>query len=302
MTTGGTPAPRRRRSVAGRGRSLTPPTPSVSGRQRISRTVRRVLEWSGWTKAAAISTTVAAIGALWFTNQSLRATDNQYALSQQVAVTDRFQKAAEQLASDKIDVRLSGIYLLERLAKDSTADHPTVFAVLSAFLRTHTNVSACPTTFERPPVDIQAALTAIGRRDVSHDGDGDNLIDVPRTCLAAANLVRANLARANLIGANLTNTILDHANLTSTFLVRAILTGAILDGAILTGANLKGADLTYTYLIDANLSYTDLTGANLKGAYLKGAYLTNTDLSDIYYDVTTQWPDGFTPPKSRPGP
>ncbi|MFR9769659.1 hypothetical protein [Nocardia sp. SC052] len=54
-------------------------------------------------------------GALWFTAQSLRATNNQYSLSQQTAVTDRFRLAAEQLASDKIDVRLSGVYLLARL-------------------------------------------------------------------------------------------------------------------------------------------------------------------------------------------
>ncbi|MEV0297923.1 hypothetical protein [Nocardia sp. NPDC050710] len=84
----------------------------------------------------------AAVGALWFTGQSLRTTN---ALSQQTAVTDRFRLAAEQVASDRINVRLAGVYLLERLAKDFPADHPTVFAVLAAFLRTQTTMSQCET-------------------------------------------------------------------------------------------------------------------------------------------------------------
>ncbi|WP_228830243.1 pentapeptide repeat-containing protein [Nocardia beijingensis] len=42
------------------------------------------------------------------------------------------------------------------------------------------------------------------------------------------------------------------------------------------------------------LIFTDLTGADLTGADLTGA-----NLFGVYYDDTTRWPDGYTPPKSH---
>jgi hypothetical protein len=93
-------------------------------------------------------------------------------------VTDRYTKAIEQLGHEKLDVRIGGIYALERIARDSPRDHPTVMAVLAAFIREHsreqwplpepgTKTVSRPTT--RP--DVQAALTVIGRRDVTHDSE-----------------------------------------------------------------------------------------------------------------------------------
>lgn len=358
---GGAPTPvPRRRGVAGRSRSLHRPTaradhaPAPPTRlQRVGSVLRGLLGWSGWTKIAAMTTTIAAIGALWFTSQSLVATNKQYGLSQQVAVTDRFQKAAEELASERIDVRLSGIYLLERLAEDSADDHPTVFEVLAAFLRTHTNPSECHLPAEdRIPVDIQAALTVIGRRDVSHETADDvstgtsRDLNLYRTCLAGAqlsdanfaraylylanlasgsfthaNLTRAVLTRANLVGASidytdLTHAILEAANLTDAKLYETNLTGVNLSGAILTGAQLysvnltdvKGlgsADLTGVLLNSVDMTGLDTAGMDLTGAILEGVDFTGTDLqevnlADIYYNSRTVWPDGFTPPLSRP--
>ena len=54
-------------------------------------------------------------------------------------MTDRYTKAIEQLGSDKLDVRIGGIYALERIARDSPRDHPTVMEVLSAFIRDHSH-------------------------------------------------------------------------------------------------------------------------------------------------------------------
>ncbi len=52
-------------------------------------------------------------------------------------MTDRYTKATEQLGSDKLDVRIGGIYALERIARDSARDHPAVMEVLAAFIREH---------------------------------------------------------------------------------------------------------------------------------------------------------------------
>ena len=58
-------------------------------------------------------------------------------LTEQGQVTDRYTRAIEQLGSDKPDVRIGGIYALERIARDSARDHPAVIEVLTAFIREH---------------------------------------------------------------------------------------------------------------------------------------------------------------------
>ncbi|MFF0456745.1 pentapeptide repeat-containing protein [Nocardia africana] len=262
------------------------------------------------TAVGTLGATLTAAVALWFTAQSLRATNNQYALSEQVAVTDRFRLAAEQLASDKINVRISGIYLLERLAKDSTADHPTVFSVLEAFVRTQTGAAACgdsearPDAAVEPPADIQTALTVIGRRDASRDGD--HRVDLSRTCLNGATLNGAHLAgadltgvrligaalgRVDLTGATLNGTRFAFADLTEANLGNDDLTGTDLHRADLTGARLTGANLTGVHLTSTKLSEADLVGAKLTGALLTGA-----DLRNVKYDESTEWPAEFAPP------
>jgi hypothetical protein len=75
---------------------------------------------------------LAALGSLFIANRT-------YRLTQEGQITDRYTRAVEQLGSDKLDVRLGGIYALERIAKDSERDHPTVVEVLSAFVREHSD-------------------------------------------------------------------------------------------------------------------------------------------------------------------
>ena len=346
-TGGGSPVQRRPRHVAGRARSLRQPAPAVPPIRSNSRAVRHEpasgsagtsasAENSHWTKLAALASATgtllaatAAIGALWFTGQSLRATNAQLGISQQTAVTDRFRLAAEQLASDKINVRLSGIYLLQRLAYDSPADQATVYAVLAAFVRTQAPVTSCDTTLPAAPVDIQAAVTTIGRRDVSQKNPATPSIDLSRTCLTAidlpgAQLAGVNLTEANLRYANLENAHLTDANLTRADLVSADLSDVSLDNAKLiyanmdgtnliranlTGANLIRANMMGTVLTDANLStamlsFASLHGADLAGTDLRGTDLSDTDLSDatlivVQTDRFTTFPKGFVLPPTR---
>ncbi|TMR15889.1 hypothetical protein ETD85_55735, partial [Nonomuraea zeae] len=74
---------------------------------------------------------------LWYTAQTLNTT-------QQGQITDRYTKAVEQLGSTKSDVRLGGIYALQRLAFDSTHDRDSIRNVLSAFVRNHDGCTLQP--------------------------------------------------------------------------------------------------------------------------------------------------------------
>ncbi|MFC9434463.1 pentapeptide repeat-containing protein [Nocardia sp. NPDC057030] len=277
----------------------------------MARIMGRIAEWPGWNKAAAIVTTIAALAALWFTSKSLLATNNQYELSQQVAMSDRFQKATEQLSSDKLDVRLSGIYLLERLAKDSAADHPTVFALLSAYLRTHTSAAQCPVESPTvtPAADVQAVLTVIGRRAVELEAVVDRP-DLSRTCLAGArmrdsnfagvNFRETNLAYVDLNSSNLERAQLQFAQLTHAKAFRANLSKASLAVANLTGTDFMNTDLTDAFMCDANLTaarfeYVNLTEACLANTNMHSTTISVADLtgaSCVHTDLTLAHLDG----------
>jgi hypothetical protein len=112
------------------------------------------------------------LGAGLFAAGALVFTARNFTLSREGQVIDRYTKAIEQLGSEKLDVRIGGIYALERVARDSARDHPTVMEVLTAFIREHSHEQWPPADHPasreqerstRP--DVQAALTVVGRRD-----------------------------------------------------------------------------------------------------------------------------------------
>ena len=248
---------------------------------------------------------VFAVGALWFTarnftlarrqvdlaRQAMEVTERgqqrALELTEQGQVTDRYTKAIEQLGSDKLDVRIGGIYALERVARDSPRDHSTVMDVLAAFVREHSREQWPPVKPEAEPPrrttrpDVQAAVTVIGRRNLEHDRLAINLADadLPYVDLGGANLDGANLSGANLIRAKLIIANLRGANLNIANLRGARLRGADLSGADLSGADLTGADLSSAILTGADLVIAILTSADLHNADLRNAILTDADLT-----------------------
>jgi uncharacterized protein YjbI with pentapeptide repeats len=234
-----------------------------------------------------------AAGALWFAAR-------KFTLPREEQVTDRYTKAIDQLGSDKLDVRIGGIYALERVARDSLRDHPTVMEVLAAFIREHSREQGpsaesgaeLPQWTTRP--DVQAAVTAIGRRNSEYDRQSVNLsgsqllgadltgADLTSADLTSADLTGADLTGADLTAVHLTSARLTGADLTAAHLTRADLTGADLSGAHLSGTVLRGADLTGAHLTDADLTSAHLFGADLSGAHLTRAHLTRAHLTGAH--------------------
>ncbi len=188
-----------------------------------------------------------ALGAGLLAAAALAFTARNVARSRHRRVTGRCATAVEQLGSADLDARIGGICALERAARDRPADHAAVMETLAAFIREHSRPQWPPADpagqvrGRRPRPDVQAALTAIGRRRAERD-------------TGPIDLTRADLTGADLTGADLT--------------------GADLTGADLGGARLTGADLTAARLTGANLADTDLTGADLTRTDLARAELT----------------------------
>jgi hypothetical protein len=229
--------------------------------------------------------------------RAVEAAQRTVELTEQGQVTDRYAKAIEQLGSGQLEVRIGGIYALERIARDSPRDHPTIMEVLAAFIREHSREQWPPAEPGAEPAarttrpDVQAAATVIGRRSVGYDSQPIDLraaslaradltgADLTGADLNGVDLTRANLADVNLAGANLFVADLTRANLLGVDLTRANLLGAYLHSANLTGADLTGASLFGASLVGANLTGADLTGVNLTRADLTRADLTETDLT-----------------------
>jgi uncharacterized protein YjbI with pentapeptide repeats len=268
---------------------------------------------------------LAALIAVGFTFASVKATQSQVQIAhqeqitaEQGQITDRYNAAIANLGSHSIEIRLGGIYALQRLMQDSPRDQPTVIAVLCAFVRDQAPASAKPLTLGaalnyRQPTDIQAALTVVGTRDTAHDAPA-TVVDFDNGQLAQAYLPRAHLSKADLTYADLTyadlngayliatdfggadlrdaslngaalhragflNTDLDGAGLYHADLTKADLSEANLHGATLAVANLTGARLSYANLTSAYLTGANLTKADLVGANLHGAYLQGANLT-----------------------
>jgi hypothetical protein len=73
-------------------------------------------------------------------NESVVIANKNYELAESRLVAERFSKAVEQLGNDKIEVRLGGIYALERIAYDSDRDHWTIMEVLTSFIQEKSSV------------------------------------------------------------------------------------------------------------------------------------------------------------------
>lgn len=257
------------------------------------------------------------LAGLYFTWRSLE-------VAREGQVTERFTRAIDQLgaidekSNPKLEIRLGGIYALERIARDSERDHWPIMEILTAYIRKRAELpegeNGKPDYASEDPAaaDVQAALTVLGRR-VRTFGEGEyqelnlritNLFgaDLREARLRGANFTMANLRHTILWLADLRDAVLTDARLEDAYLPGADLQGAHLMGAILEraclqgvklgaanlqgaklgAANLQGAILVRTNLQHANLIIANLQGANLAGANLQGAELFNADLRGAY--------------------
>ena len=85
-------------------------------------------------RQARIATRLAEIAAQQAATASQRH-EEQTKSDFQRRITESFAKAVEQLGSEKLEVRLGGIYSLERISQQSPADYWTVMENLTAFVR-----------------------------------------------------------------------------------------------------------------------------------------------------------------------
>jgi uncharacterized protein YjbI with pentapeptide repeats len=238
---------------------------------------------------------------------TVEATRLQLKLTEQGQITDRYTRAIDQLGSQHLDIRLGGIYALERIARDSPDDRTTIEEVLTGYVRGHAPwpPPAAPTSpqaitqrlvtfarrrrsvWQRRPAEDTAGQAQQGRLDEKGAEPQGPAADVQAVMTVLTRRLRPSGVQhisqsLDLSRVDLRYTYLERANLQGANLNGANLQGASLIGADLQGASLDGANLQGVQFYTANLQDAQLYGANLQGAYLQGTNLQGANLDGAY--------------------
>jgi uncharacterized protein YjbI with pentapeptide repeats len=187
-----------------------------------------------------------------------------FQLAREGHITDRYSKAIEQLGNENADVRIGGIYALERIARDSSVDRDTVVDVLATFVREHTRIDPRTPSKEKVGADVQAALSVLGRRP-------DVQKEARRLDLYHAGLNNADLSDGDFRGAMFYYCSLEDATFASAKLDGAGLSFCTARTAAFTqsqarGANFVNAKYTNGWFLAADLSDADFYGCDLSGS------------------------------------
>ena len=279
----------------------------------------------------------------------------QVDVAEQSHITDRISKAVEQLGAEKvvkyhrtnakgtklyedgpdgkpdfkkpifneetkpnIEVRMGGIFALERIGKDSPDDHLQIMEILTAYIRENAPASSAENPSEpapkrpkdtsdvaamqsylfaltsyyrfggahwqwaetlKPRNDIQAAITVIGRRSADL-----RALEITTDTDGATTPIRLDLRKTCLQGADMQagqfdNARFDGSRMEATLLDRARLNKAELNWARLNGARLNKAELNEARLNEAELNWAALNKAELNRAALNKAELNGARLN-----------------------
>ena len=235
-------------------------------------------EWAFWAKDSGSLRDLALISAAlvgapllvwrtWAVAKGAAASRSQARTAVEAHLTDRLAKAFEQLVSERVETKLAGLYVLERLAKTSGDLHWPIVKSLSAYVQENSRFvdwvaresGEEPVTQEpaehwwseaRPPREVGFIVRVICDRNKKFDppdghvnlwGSRLNGIDFRASDLKKADFTLCNLRGANFSGSSLRSARFVHARLEG-----AVFNGADLADADLTGAHLGSADLTRT--------------------------------------------------------
>ena len=203
--------------------------------------------------AAAKQQVQAAAKAAEAAKQHADAANKRAATNDEALLLDRYHRAARMLGDRVQAVRIGGICLLDRLARDQAEKyHVEVMTLFASFVRNQADTPAGGAGVDdrRLRADVQAVIKAIGSRDEERrQCERDKRFELT---LTRANLRDADLREANLQSVNLEDVRLEGADLTD-----ARLDGARIAGARLAGPNHEGCVLTQAQLDSCSGGPTD---------------------------------------------
>jgi uncharacterized protein YjbI with pentapeptide repeats len=195
---------------------------------------------------------------------------------------ERFSRATDQLASQRVEIRVGGIYSLERVAAEDPHTRPAIGQILLSYLQQHHRV--------REPVGLDPIDPTTQLFDPTPPCNGapadtdDDLYASLTVVLALADAVRPRYRLSNLDLRFLPGASADFskANLSGSYLSDGYLPAAKFDGARLTGTDFSGACLEGATFIGIE---TSAFRTSFKGADLRKATLSNSTFESTAFQL-----------------
>jgi uncharacterized protein YjbI with pentapeptide repeats len=247
-------------------------------------------------------------------------TARNYQLNREGQITERFTRAVEQLGSEKPEIRIGGIYALERIASESDSHYEQAIWTLAEYVqlvrpsfRWPQGSSSEDERYQEPfspfdifppheiliekpdlPTDIQLIVRVISRRRKGTDtGERVQLafrdIDLRQADFRFSELTAAAFLTCDQRNAWFAGGKLSRSQLLRCHLDDAVFTGADLTRAFIQHCTLRMAMLSNVRAQNANFYGTDLSRcmaweANLEGATI--AYAKADDASFLQANLT----------------
>lgn len=226
----------------------------------------------------------------WLNREAERRAARRSLAEEQARDNERLTQLFAQLGSEQVTMRIAAVHTLEQMAREHPRHHGPIMQTLSAFVREQIKAPAPrlvgnryespdPSEIYAPPrVDIQAAVSVIGRRERLHDRKID------RPMLAGVNLSGYDLSNGDFTGANFRGSYLCGAVLSGARLEAARFDYAVLERADLFGAECMGASFMGAAAPGARFAHARLEGANFVEADLRSADFTRARLDGANLD------------------
>ena len=192
-------------------------------------------------------------------------------------VTDAFARSVELLGNESRATRQGGIYSLGRIARDNSKLHSTIFKIITSYIRdksysefnrkleeeNHGEEELIRRLHKQPmPVDIEAAIEIITRREQKHDDtEGaqrrkEYFLDLSNAYIFNGIFTDTNLCDSKFSDSKIMDCAFLKVNLSGSFFKAADLQGSLFEDCDLENCNFEN-----TKLIGVKFKKCKLTGA-----------------------------------------
>lgn len=207
--------------------------------------------------------------------------DKQQRLAERGQITDRYSKAVEQLGNmDNVSVRIGGLYALQKVAKDSEEDLPTVQQVIANFIRHPPYQKEWAQMEEKIKngsrqydeyIDCPDIYVAF---EVFHSFQAQNLPSLKRTKFKFFDLRQINFSDLDFEESVFSTCYIEHGNL---------------QYCNLDSSSFKDCDLSFSNFSQSSISFCHFLNCTLQGSELSNTFIgwtsfVSSNLEETYLD------------------
>lgn len=243
---------------------------------------------------------LAILGTVYYNSKTADYNSKTVRLQENGQLTDRINKAVEQLGNVSPSVQLGGIHQLGRIATDSDEERLPILHILASHLEEKEKLDPPLQTrdcnpFRTEPINEASRHDSQAVIDVVKEQAGkllgvDDIIEIDHTNLRIVDFSRMTFGKMELAGSDLTGAYFEgtrfanesqfqYSDFSFAHLSKAKLPYANLQQSCFVGADLKDAVLSGATLDSADFrAVGDLTGATFDGATLRGTNFRGVDL------------------------